>query len=100
MEIEERENENIELLLPETTIVTHCIYKNDLERLVKSFEDDADPYQHDINELINERDIEGKLPVDVSASFGRIDITRELIKRGADVNATTEKGLYGSNFIN
>ena len=83
-----------EVLLPDTTIVTHCIYKNDLERLVKSFEDDTDPYKDSINELMNERDEDGKSPLDLAASFGRVDICRELLKRGADLTLITEKGLY------
>lgn len=83
-----------EILLPDTTIVTHCVYKNDLERLVKSFDDDADPYKESINELMNERDGEGKSPLDLAASFGRTDICRELLKRGADLTMVTEKGLF------
>ncbi|XP_076436392.1 ankyrin repeat domain-containing protein 45-like [Babylonia areolata] len=81
-----------EVLLPDTTIVTHCIYKNDLERLVKSFEDDSDPYKESINELINERDDDGKSPLDLAASFGRTDICRELLNRGADLSSITDKG--------
>ncbi|KAK7094694.1 ankyrin repeat domain-containing protein 45-like isoform X2 [Littorina saxatilis] len=90
--VEEEHQE--EVLLPDTTIVTHCIYKNDLDRLVKSFEDDTDPYKESINELINERDEDGKSPLDLAASFGRVDICRELLKRGADLTSTTEKGYY------
>jgi len=82
----------VEILLPDSTIVTHCIYKNDLERLLKSFDDDSDPYKENINELINERDFDGKSPLDLAASLGRTDITRELLKRGADLTAITEKG--------
>lgn len=81
-----------EVLLPETTIVTHCIYKNDLERLLKSFDDDTDPYKEHILELINERDDDGKSPLDVAACMGRVDICRELLKRGADITSITEKG--------
>lgn len=81
-----------EVLLPDTTIVTHCIYKNNLERLLKSFEDDSDPYKESINELINERDDDGKSPLDLAACFGRTDICRELLSRGADLTSVTDKG--------
>lgn len=81
-----------EVLLPDTTIVTHCIYKNDLARLVKSFEDETDPYKDNIIELINERDDDGKSPLDIAASMGRADICREMLKRGADITSITGKG--------
>ena len=93
------EEKQEEVLLPDTTIVTHCIYKNDLERLVKSFEDDTDPYKDSINELMNERDYDGKSPLDLAASFGRVDICRELLKRGADLTVVTDKGLYKSSIL-
>lgn len=81
-----------DVLLPDTTIITHCIFKNELERLLKSFDDDTDPYKETIMELINERDQEGKTPLDLAACYGRVDICRELLKRGADLTAVTEKG--------
>ncbi|KAL8598182.1 hypothetical protein ACOMHN_043253 [Nucella lapillus] len=81
-----------EVLLPDTTVVTHCIFKNDLERLIRSFEDDSDPYKESITELINERDDDGKSPLDLSASLGRTDICRELLTRGADLTSVTDKG--------
>lgn len=91
-EISAEDDSQEETLIPDTTIVTHCIYKNDLDRLVKSFDDDTDPYKESINDLINERDFEGKSPLDLAACFGRIDICRELLKRGADLTNITEKG--------
>lgn len=93
LETEGQPEESVqEVLLPDTTIVTHCIYKNDLERLLKSFEDDSDPYKESINELMNERDDDGKSPLDLSASLGRTDICRELLSRGADLTSITDKG--------
>ena len=88
----EEHHEEPETLLPNTTIVTHCIYKNDLDRLMVSFDDDTDPYKEEILELMNERDRDGKSPLDLAASFGRTDICRELLKRGADLAAVTMKG--------
>ncbi|KAJ8300015.1 hypothetical protein KUTeg_021534 [Tegillarca granosa] len=83
----------VEILLPNTTIVTHCVLKNDTERLTKSFEDPEDPYKESVEELINTRGEDGKAPLDLAATLGRIDFTKELIQRGADVNATTVKGF-------
>jgi hypothetical protein len=80
------------VLLPDTTIMTHCIYKNAYERLLKSFDDDTDPYNATIMDVINDRDFEGKTPLDLAACYGRTDIVRELLKRGADMHSVTEKG--------
>jgi len=84
--------EEEEQLLPDTTIVTHCIYKNDPQRLVKCFEDDTDKYKEVVVDLLNERDDEGKSPLDLAACLGRVEITRELLARGADVHNFTPKG--------
>lgn len=89
---EEEPAEEVEVLLPNTTIVTHCVLKNDVERLVKCFESDEDPYKETVAELINERDENGKSPLDVAATLGRVDIAKELITRGAEVNSVTTKG--------
>lgn len=88
------QEEAVEILLPNTTIVTHCILRNDIPRLTKSFEDDTDPFKENIAELINERDCDGKAPLDISATLGRVEMTRELLQRGADVNSTTSKGIH------
>lgn len=82
----------IEILLPNTTIVTHCILKDDIPRLTKSFEDDNDPFKETIGELINQRDSDGKSPLDIAATLGRVEMTKELIQRGADVNSVTPRG--------
>lgn len=95
---EGEEEEETEQLLPDTTIVTHCIYKNDPQRLVKCFEDDTDPYKEEIAELLNERDDDGKSPLDVAACLGRIELTRELLHRGADINEFTQKGYSCLHF--
>ncbi|KAL4218689.1 ankyrin repeats protein [Mactra antiquata] len=87
------EEEAVEILLPNTTIVTHCILRNDIPRLTKSFEDDTDPFKENIAELINERDSDGKAPLDIASTLGRAEMTRELLQRGADVNAVTPKGF-------
>jgi len=95
---EAEEEPETEQLLPDTTIVTHCIYKNDPQRLVQCFEDDTDPYKEEVTELLNERDDDGKSPLDVAACLGRIELTRELLHRGADINDFTQKGYSCLHF--
>lgn len=58
----------------------------------RCFEDDTDPYKDEAVELLNERDAEGKSPLDLAACLGRIEITKQLIERGADVCNSTAKG--------
>lgn len=96
-EAEDGEDET-EQLLPDTNIVTHCIYKNDPQRLVKCFEDDTDPFKEEVAELLNVRDDDGKSPLDIAACLGRIEITRELLSRGADINEFTQKGYSCLHF--
>jgi hypothetical protein len=88
----EQEEKVVEILLPNTTIVTHCILKNDTQRLVKCFEDDEDEYKDTVAELINQRGEDGKSPLDVAATLGRVDMSRELIQRGADVMSVNCQG--------
>lgn len=92
-ENQEEQHQEVEILLPNTTIVTHCILKDDIPRLTKSFEDDSDPFKEHIAELINERDSDGKSPLDIAATLGRVEIMKELLQRGADVNSVTPKGF-------
>ena len=91
---EDTEEEVVEVLLPNTTIVTHCVLKNDVERLQKSFEDDTDPYKETVQELINARGQDGKSPLDLAATLGRVDMAKELLQRGAEINSVTSKGTY------
>lgn len=95
----EEPQEEVEILLPNTTIVTHCILKDDIPRLQKSFEDETDPFKETIAELINQRDCDGKSPLDIAATLGRVNMARELLQRGADVNAVTPKGLPDDLFF-
>ncbi|XP_050394644.1 ankyrin repeat domain-containing protein 45 [Patella vulgata] len=82
-----------EVLLPNTNIVTHCVLKNDVARLVKCFEDEEDEFKEGVETLLNVRNEEGKSPLDLAAMLGRIDITRELLQRGADVANNSNKGF-------
>lgn len=92
-EVQEEEVE-VEVLLPNTNIVTHCVLKADAARLAKCFDDEEDPFRENVAELLNERGDDGKSPLDIAATFGRVEVIRELLQRGADVNNTTEKGLF------
>ena len=89
----EEPQEEPEILLPNTTIVTHCVLKNDIPRLTKCFEDDTDPYKETVLDLLNERDPDGKSPLDIASTMGKQDMVRELLQRGSDVKAITEKGV-------
>lgn len=90
----EESEEQVEVLLPDTNIVTHCILKNDVERLRKSFEEDEDPYKEIVADLINTRGRDGKSPLDLASTLGRVELARELIVRGAEVNSANLKGMY------
>ncbi|XP_064616511.1 ankyrin repeat domain-containing protein 45-like isoform X1 [Liolophura sinensis] len=90
-EVQEEEVE-VEVLLPNTNIVTHCVLKAAAARLAKCFDDDEDPFKENVAELITERGDDGKSPLDIASTLGRVEIIRELLHRGADVNDTTEKG--------
>jgi len=92
------ETKEIEQLLPNTTIVTHCILKNDPHRFNKCFEDEGDPYRDDIAELLNERDKNGRSPLDIAAKLGRVQLTKDLIARGADVNDCSPTGYSCLHF--
>lgn len=80
-------------VLAGATIVLHCVFKNDLTRLQDCFDNVENPFNETILDLINKRDENGKSPLDIAATLGRIDITKELITRGADVTLVTEKGV-------
>ena len=62
------------------------------KRFVKCFEDEEDPFKDTVAELINERGSEGKSPLDMAALLGRVEMVKELITRGAEVNSLTPKG--------
>lgn len=92
----EQEEKEVEVLLPNTTIVTHCVFKNDTSRLIRCYEDDEDPYKETVAELINQRGEDGKSPLDLAATLGRVDISRELVQRGADVLSLNCQGKYNT----
>ncbi|KAK3593683.1 hypothetical protein CHS0354_013580 [Potamilus streckersoni] len=95
---EEEQQEEREILLPNCTIATHCVLKNDVTRFTLCFENDEDPYKETVGELINQRDDDGKSPLDIAATLGRLQMIKELIARGADVNSVTEKGFCALHY--
>ena len=87
--------EEVETITPEdTNIALHCVYKDNLERFLKCFEDEEDAFHEAVNEQINERDEFGKSPLELAAILGRVTMIKELATRGAEVNAVTVKGSY------
>jgi len=81
---------------PNANIAIECAMNGNLERLVRCFDDENDPYHDSVVSLINQRSVEdNKSALDWAALLGNISVVSELIKRGADVNAVSEKGkLY------
>lgn len=78
----------------EVNIAMKCALDDSIERFVKCFEEEEDPFHDAVNEQINERGdtIEGKSPLDMAALLGRVGMVKELATRGAEVNAATKKG--------
>ena len=52
-----------------------------------------------ITDQVNLRDSEARSPLDIAAALGRIDMVKELLARGAEINAATVKGLSDLLFI-
>ena len=94
----EEENEDTQSESPEeetpdnTNIAMQCAIKDNIERFVSCFEDAEDPFHAVVIEQLNERDDEGKAPLDMAAALGRVVMVRELATRGAEVNSVTQKG--------
>lgn len=76
-----------------SNIAMKCVLKADVERFVKCFEDDEDPYHDSVVGMVNERDDDGRTPLDMAAILGRAEMIRELINRGAEVNKPTQSGM-------
>lgn len=70
-----------------------CVLNNDLNRLVKCFDDNADNYHEVIGNMVNLRSsADGKSPLEWASVLGRTELTTELMKRGADASMTNSKG--------
>ncbi len=69
-----------------------CVLQNDVDRFNRCFEDEEDTFHETVNDYMNERDDYGKTPLDMSAILGRVEMLKELVTRGAEVNKTTSSG--------
>jgi len=64
-----------------------------VERFVRCFDDETDQFHDSVASLINVRSEEdNKSALDWAALIGNVAMLSELIKRGADINAVSEKG--------
>lgn len=70
-----------------------CVLKADVERFVKCFEDEEDTFHETVAGFINQRESDGKTPLEMAAILGRLDMLRELINRGAEINKYTRSGI-------
>lgn len=75
--------EEIELLQGETPI-THCILKNCVDILINSLNDEAN--QEMATSLLDQRNADGRTPLELSAILGRVEIISVLLQFGANVN--------------
>ncbi|XP_078605725.1 ankyrin repeat domain-containing protein 45-like [Branchiostoma floridae x Branchiostoma japonicum] len=64
----------------------------EVSRLCRALDDEEDPYHPEIQERLNERDLEGKSPLDMASMLGRDNVVKELLVRGADPNIATPRG--------
>lgn len=78
----------------DVNIAMRCALKGSVDRFVKSFEDEEDQFFDKVADMLMERDEEGKTPLDMAALLGRVGMVRELITRGAEINAATSNGKY------
>jgi len=72
-----------------------------VERFIQCFDTETDPFHDSVASLINVRSTEdNKSALDWAALTGNVAMISELIKRGADVNAVSEKGkLHQSRMV-
>ena len=74
-------------------IAIECATNGNVERFTQCFDNETDPFHDSVVSLINTRSTEdNKSALDWAALIGNIAMVSELIKRGADINAVSEKG--------
>ena len=76
----------------EINFAMKCVLKSNAPRFIQCFEDEEDPYKDTITELMSERSDNGKTPLDMAAILERIEMIKELLTRGVEVNTTTSTG--------
>jgi len=74
-------------------IAIECAVNGNIERFMRCFDDEADPFHDSVIPFISTRSEEdNKSALDWAALMGNVAMVSELIRRGADVNAVSEKG--------
>ena len=79
--------------LLDTNIAMKCVLKSNPSRFIQCFEDEEDPYKDTITDLMNERNENGKTPLDMAAILERVEMIKELLARGVEVNRATSTGF-------
>ncbi|XP_067941893.1 ankyrin repeat domain-containing protein 45-like isoform X2 [Watersipora subatra] len=74
-------------------IAYQCAMKGSVTRFLTCFDSEEDPYHEVIPDQVNQRDGEARSPLDIAAALGRLDMVRELLARGAEVNSASIKGI-------
>lgn len=87
--------EEIELLQGETPI-THCILKNCVDILINSLNDEAN--QEMATSLLDQRNADGRTPLELSAILGRVEIISVLLQFGANVNLANCGGYTPAHY--
>ena len=73
-------------------IAMKCVLKSNTQRFIQCFEDEEDPFKDTIADLMTERNENGKTPLDMAAILERVELIKELLARGVEVNTTTSTG--------
>ena len=73
-------------------IAMKCVLKANTQRFIQCFEDEEDPFKDTITDLMTERNEKGKTPLDMAAILERVEMIKELLARGVEVNTTASTG--------
>jgi ankyrin repeat protein len=79
---------------PPDEFLWRCVIENDSEGFAKRLDDEEDEFIAALQEEMKKRNDEGRLPLDVAVILDRSAMVNELITRGVDINAATEKGTH------
>ncbi|XP_076823767.1 ankyrin repeat domain-containing protein 45-like [Clavelina lepadiformis] len=79
-------------------IVFHCTLHGDHERLSKVFDDGEDQQHENATSTLNEKNYIGKTPIQLACILGRVDVLKELLKRGCDIQQSNSSGYTLMHF--
>ncbi|XP_070532216.1 ankyrin repeat domain-containing protein 45-like isoform X2 [Ptychodera flava] len=79
-------------------IVMDCIQRGDALQLQQCFDDEENPYHAEVGELLNRRDENGKAPIDLACTMGKITVLKLLLEKGADTNIRDIEGKSPLDF--